>query len=58
MARRTKGTNENWVRDENMDEYKRKALKCVDARNKYERGRKFEAIRVDSRTVKYVEIKE
>jgi len=51
------GANENWVKQETMDSYKRKALKLVAERNEFESTRKFEAVRVDARTVKYIEIK-
>ena len=37
--RRSKGTNENWVRDETMDSHKRKAIELVEKRNEYEKGK-------------------
>ncbi len=57
MGRR-KVTNQNWTRDETLSLIKTKALKEVEKRKKFESTRKFKAVRVDARTVKYVEIKE
>ena len=49
--------NENWVKNENLNELKKAALKQVAIRNEYEKTHKLEAIRVNSKTVILREVK-
>lgn len=49
--------NENWVKTDNLNEWKNAAKKQVAIRKQYEKTHTFEAVRIDAKTVIFKEVK-
>ncbi len=53
MSHRTNDNpiNENWIKTDNVNEWKRSAIKTLEKAKKYESEHEFKPVRVDGKTV-------
>lgn len=58
--RKTPSANQNWIKQETVNEFKKSALKTLQKCKEFEEGRKFKYVKVSDtpRTFKRIEIKD